>query len=93
MGATIRIPTPLRPLVGGERAVQASGASVREVLDDLISVHEGIRPRIYDDSGALRRFVNIFLNDEDIRGQDGLETRVGDGDVLSIVPAIAGGVR
>ena len=91
MSATIRIPTPLRPMAGGQREVEVEGKSVRELIDNLAAAHSGIRERICDDSGAVRRFVNLFLNDEDIRTIKGLETEVKDGDVLSIVPAIAGG--
>jgi len=91
--ATIRIPTPLRTLSGGAQQVQARGATIGEVLADLEASYPGIKARICDDSGAVRRFVNIFANDEDIRFLDNLDTRVADGDEVSIVPAIAGGRR
>ncbi len=93
MPATVRIPTPLRPLTQGRDELQVDASSVREVLETLEQEAQGIRARICDDKGELRRFVNIFLNDEDVRYLDGLESPVKDGDVLSIVPAIAGGRR
>jgi len=89
--ATVRIPTPLRKFTQGKDEVAISGASVREVLANLESSYPGIRERICDDSGAVRRFVNVFVADEDIRFLDNLDTQVKDGDEVSIVPAIAGG--
>lgn len=89
--ATIRIPTPLRKFTEGKDEVSISGASIRELLDNLDASHPGIGERIRDDKGEVRRFVNIFVKDEDIRFLDGLETKVGDGDEISIIPAIAGG--
>ena len=88
--ATVRIPTPLRNLTGGEEQVQAPGDTVRAVVDALEQKHPGIRERLVDDKG-VRRFVNIYLGDEDIRFLDGLETKLKETDELSIVPAIAGG--
>ena len=90
MAITVRIPTPLRTLTGGEEAVAAAGANVKEVVEDLEKNHPGMRDRLLDDKG-VRRFVNIYVGDEDIRFLDGLETALKDGDELSIVPAIAGG--
>jgi molybdopterin synthase sulfur carrier subunit len=89
--ATVRIPTPLRKYTEGKDEVEVGGASVRELLDNLDSSHAGIGERIRDDKGAVRRFVNIFVGDEDIRFLDGLDTAVKDGDEISIIPAIAGG--
>ncbi len=89
--ATVRIPTPLRKLTQGAEEVSAAGGTVGEVLTDLEKNYPGIKARICDDSGQVRRFVNIFANDEDIRFLDNLETRVAEGDEVSIVPAIAGG--
>jgi molybdopterin converting factor small subunit len=89
--ATVRIPTPLRKFTQGKDEVAITGASVREVLANLESSYPGIRERICDDSGAVRRFVNVFVADEDIRFLDNLDTQVKDGDEVSIVPAIAGG--
>ena len=89
--ATVRIPTPLRKLTDGKEEVAASGSTVGEVLENLDKAHPGIRARICDDSGAVRKFVNIFANDEDIRFLQNLDTPIKDSDELSIVPAIAGG--
>jgi molybdopterin synthase sulfur carrier subunit len=89
--ATVRIPTPLRKLTDGKEEVTASGSTVGEVLENLDKAHPGIRARICDDSGAVRKFVNIFANDEDIRFLQNLETPLNDSDEVSIVPAIAGG--
>ena len=90
MQVTVRIPTPLRTLTGGEEAVQVSGATVKDVIDDLESKHPGMRERLLDAKG-VRRFVNIYVGDEDIRFLDGLETKLEGGAEISIVPAIAGG--
>jgi molybdopterin converting factor small subunit len=89
--ATVRIPTPLRKYTEGKDEVAVTGASVRELLDNLDSSHAGIGERIRDDKGDVRRFVNIFVGDEDIRFLDGLDTKVADSDEISIIPAIAGG--
>ena len=88
---TVRIPTPLRPFTRGRDQVQISGGTAREVLDGLERECAGIRSRLCDEKGDLRRFVNLFLNEEDLRHSGGLDAPVKDGDVLSIVPAIAGG--
>jgi molybdopterin synthase sulfur carrier subunit len=89
--ATIRIPTPLRKLTEGKEEVAASGATVGEVISNLDQAYPGIKARICDDSGAVRKFVNIFANDEDIRFLKNLDTPIKDSDEVSIVPAIAGG--
>ncbi len=89
--ATVRIPTPLRKLTQGQDEVQAAGANVGEIITNLESSFPGIKARICEDSGEVRRFVNIFANDEDIRFLQNLETPVKDSDEISIVPAIAGG--
>ena len=91
MSVTIRIPTQLRTLTGGAGEVEADGASVGEVLKALDAAHPGLAERLFDDSGNLRRFVNVFLADEDVRFLDGLATPVTPGQTLSIVPAVAGG--
>jgi len=91
MPATVRIPTQLRSLSGGAAEVTADGATVAEVLTALDAGHPGFAERLYDDTGTLRRFVNVFLAEEDIRFLDGLDTPVTDGQTLSIVPAVAGG--
>ena len=91
MPVTVKIPTPLRPLSRGRDQVQVAGATARAVLESLEKECAGIRSRLCDERGEMRRFVNLFLNDEDVRHLGGLDTPVKDGDVLSIVPAIAGG--
>jgi molybdopterin converting factor small subunit len=91
MSVTVRIPTQLRTLTGGNGEVPVEGSTVGEVLKGLDSAHAGFAERIFDDSGDLRRFVNVFLADEDVRFLDGLATPVTDGQTLSIVPAVAGG--
>jgi sulfur-carrier protein len=88
---TIKIPTPLRKLADGHDEVQAEGGTVAEVLDALESKHPGFKEKLFDEKGNLRRFVNVYLGDEDVRFLDGLKTEVGAGAQLSIVPAIAGG--
>ena len=87
----VRIPTPLRKFTGGSEAVEAEGGTVTALVADLDRRYPGIRERICDDSGQVRRFVNLFVNGEDIRFLQHLDTPVKDGDEVSIVPAIAGG--
>jgi len=89
--ATVRIPTPLRKLTDGKEEVAAAGSTIGEVITNLEKAYPGIRARICDESGAVRKFVNIFANDEDIRFLNNLDTPVKDSDEVSIVPAIAGG--
>ena len=89
--ATVRIPTPLRKLTQGAEEVAAAGKTIGEVITDLEKNYPGIKDRICDDKGAVRRFVNIFVKDEDIRFLKNLDTPVSDADEVSIVPAIAGG--
>ncbi len=91
MAVTVRIPTPLRKFTGDRADVEVRGATVREVIDNLEARHSGIKERMVDESGAIRRFVNVYVNEEDIRFLDGSETDVKDGDQVTIVPAIAGG--
>jgi len=88
---TVRIPTPLRSLTGGTAEVAVDGADLRTVVTNLDAVHPGLAERLLGDDGELRRFVNVFVRDEDVRFQSGLDTPVGDGDTVSIVPAVAGG--
>lgn len=90
MAVIVRIPTPLRTLTGGEEQVRVEGTTVLQVIENLEKKHPGMRERLLDDKG-VRRFVNIYAGDEDIRFLDGLETTVTDNQELSIVPAIAGG--
>jgi len=89
--ATVRIPTPLRKLTNGQEEVSAAGATIGEILTDLEQHYPGMKERLCDDKGQVRRFVNIFANDEDIRFLQNLETPVKEKDEISIVPAIAGG--
>jgi molybdopterin synthase sulfur carrier subunit len=89
--ATVRIPTPLRKLTQGNEEVSAAGKNIGELIADLEKKFPGIKERICDETGAVRRFVNIFVKDEDIRFLQNLDTPVKDADEVSIVPAIAGG--
>ena len=89
--ATIRIPPVLRPSVGGEREVSADGSNVGEVLEALASAHPETKGQLFGEDGELNRYVNVYLNDEDVRVLDGLGTPVGEGDSLVILPAMAGG--
>ena len=89
--ATVKIPPVLRPSVGGEKQVSADGASVGEVLNSLASAHPDTQTQLFSAEGELNRYVNVYLNDEDVRVLDGLETAVGEGDTLVILPAMAGG--
>jgi sulfur-carrier protein len=91
MSVTVRIPTQLRTLTGGSGQVFVEGSTVAEVLKALDGAHAGFSERLFDDGGELRRFVNVFLADEDVRFLEGLATPVADGQTLSIVPAVAGG--
>ncbi len=90
MAATVRIPTPLRNHTDGQDVVSADGNTVAEVIDDLEKNYPGLKAKLVDDKG-VRRFVNIYIGDEDIRFMDKIDTAVKDGDEISIVPAIAGG--
>jgi molybdopterin synthase sulfur carrier subunit len=87
----VRIPTPLRPLTKGQGEVETKASSVVEMIEALNSTHPGIKDRLCDETGELRRFVNIYVNEEDIRFLKGKDTSLKDGDEVSIVPAIAGG--
>ena len=89
--ATIKVPPVLRPSTGGEKEISAGGATVGQVLGSLADEHPATKTQIFGDGGDLNRYVNVYLNDEDVRVLDGLETGVGDGDVLVILPAMAGG--
>jgi len=90
METIVRIPTPLRTLTGGSDEVKATGATVGDVIDDLETRHPGIRDRLLDEKG-VRRFINIYVGEDDVRVLEGLKTPVKSGDEISIVPAIAGG--
>ena len=91
MPAEVRLPTVLRAQADGQATVTVEGATVGEVFHSLIGQYPGLRENLLDDTGGLHKFVNVYTNDEDIRYLDGLDTKVGDGDVLSILPAVAGG--
>jgi sulfur-carrier protein len=91
MGVEVRVPTILRKYTDGAKSVSAGGQTVREVIDGLEASHKGIRGAVVTDNGELHRFLNVYLNDEDIRFLGSLETPVSDGDVISILPAVAGG--
>ena len=92
MSVTVRVPTILRPLTGGQSEVSVDGAATLvELLDKLDAEHPGIRARVLDDEGKLRRFVNIYVGEEDVRFAGGLQTPTPDGATVSIIPAVAGG--
>jgi sulfur-carrier protein len=90
MAIEVRIPTILRSYTDGAKAVEGSGNTLRDVIDDVDRRHPGLRDRIVDGEG-LRRFVNVYLNDEDVRFLGGLQTPVADGDAVTVLPAVAGG--
>jgi molybdopterin converting factor small subunit len=91
MSVTIRVPTTLRNLTSGESQVSVDGSTVAEVLAALDTAHPGFSDKLLDDEGKLRRFVNVFVADDDVRFMQGMETPVPEGETLSIVPAVAGG--
>lgn len=90
MAIEVQIPTILRTYTGGEKTVTADGATLADLVADLDEKYPGLKDRVTDDAG-LRRFVNVYLNDEDVRFLDGLATTVADGDSVTILPAVAGG--
>jgi MoaD family protein len=92
MAIEVRIPTILRSYTGGAKSVEGSGSTLSDLLADLESRHGGLRERLVDD-GGLRRFVNVYLNDEDVRFLGGLDAPVKDGDTVTVLPAVAGGAR
>lgn len=87
----VRIPTPLQKITGDKGEVEGVGATVKEMIDNLEESYPGLKERLYDEEGKLRRFINIYVNEEDIRFLDGEETKLSDGDDISVIPAIAGG--
>jgi molybdopterin converting factor small subunit len=91
--AKVKIPPVLRPSVGGEKEVEAGGATVGDVLRSLAEAHPETRSQLFSGEGDLNRYVNVYLNDEDVRVLDGLDTGVGESDTLVILPAMAGGSR
>jgi molybdopterin synthase sulfur carrier subunit len=92
MAVLVRIPTPLRKFTGGEESVEVEGASIAAIIENLEKNHPGLKDRICESDGSVRRFVNLYVNGDDIRFLDNLGSAVKDGDEVSIVPAIAGGV-
>jgi molybdopterin synthase sulfur carrier subunit len=91
MPVTVRIPQPLRNLTGNQATVPGGGGTLKACIEDLEANYPGIRERLMDDTGQLRRFVNVYVNGDDVRFMDGLGTALKDGDEVSIVPAVAGG--
>jgi sulfur-carrier protein len=91
MAVTVRIPTTMRPLAGGASTVQVEGETLADVLAALEAAHPGFNDRLFDETGALRKFVNVFVADDDVRYLDGLATAVPAGETVSIIPAVAGG--
>ncbi|MFN8023980.1 MAG: ubiquitin-like small modifier protein 1 [Acidimicrobiales bacterium] len=91
MAVTVRIPTTMRPISGGNSTVSVEGATLGEVLANLEAAHPGFHERLFDDNGGLRKFVNVFVADDDVRYLDGLDTKVPAGETVSIIPAVAGG--
>ncbi len=93
MAVTVRVPTPLRRLTDGQGEIEVEASNIREAIEKLEEKFPGFKERLLDENGELRKFVNLYLNDEDIRFLKGIDTDLKDGDVISIVPAIAGGKR
>jgi molybdopterin synthase sulfur carrier subunit len=91
MAVTVRVPTTLRPLSGGTKQVEVDPGTLAEVIANLEAAHPGFADRLLDDDGGLRKFVNIFVDDDDVRYLNGLDTPVADGLTVSIIPAVAGG--
>jgi sulfur-carrier protein len=91
MAIEVRIPTILRSYTGGDKAVDGKGETLNDLFADLDTRHDGLRDRLVSDDGALNRFVNVYLNDEDVRFLGGIATPLSDGDVVTILPAVAGG--
>lgn len=93
MPVKVRIPTPLMKLTNNQAEISAEGATIADILNNLENQYAGIKERICEENGTPRRFINIYLNEEDIRFLDGEKTKIKDGDEVSIIPAIAGGAR
>ena len=91
MSATVRVPTTLRTLTAGASEVEVEGDTLADVITNLEGAHPGFKERLLDDEGNLRRFVNVFVADDDVRFLDGLDTKVPAGETVSIIPAVAGG--
>jgi sulfur-carrier protein len=93
MAIDVKIPTILRTYTGGEKTVQADGSTLSALIDDLDAKHTGLKGRLITDDGGLHRFVNVYVNDEDVRFTGSLDTALKDGDAVTILPAVAGGMR
>ena len=91
MAVTVRIPTTMRPLTGGEKQVSVEPGTLHDIVAALEAAHPGMGDRLVDEDGTLRKFVNVFVDDDDVRYLDGLDTKVDDGLTVSIIPAVAGG--
>jgi molybdopterin synthase sulfur carrier subunit len=91
MAVTVRIPTTMRPLTGGDKQVSVAPGTLADVIAALEAAHPGLGDRLLEPDGGLRKFVNVFVDDDDVRYLDGLDTKVADGDIISILPAVAGG--
>ncbi len=91
MTVEVHLPTLLRAHTGGAATLPATGATVGEAFTEVVTAHPGLKGQLVDDSGALHKFVNVYVNDDDIRYLDQLDTKLADGDVISILPAVAGG--
>jgi molybdopterin synthase sulfur carrier subunit len=91
MAVTVRIPTTMRPLTGGQKQVAVAPGTLADVVGELEVAHPGMRDRLLDEDGGLRKFVNVFVDDDDVRYLEGLDTKVPDGITVSIIPAVAGG--
>ena len=91
MPIRVLVPTPIRPYVGGTSSVEVVGRNVGEAMADLVRRHEGVRKHLFDGNGSVRSFVNLYVNDEDVRHLAKMETELRDGDVITIVPSVAGG--
>ncbi|MBI5892237.1 MAG: MoaD/ThiS family protein [Deltaproteobacteria bacterium] len=92
MAIKVRIPTPLRKLTNGKDEVEGGGKNIKDLINDIEKQYPGLKERICEDDGKIRRFVNIYVNDEDIRFKNSIDTELKDGDEISIIPAIAGGM-
>jgi len=91
MPVKVQVPAVLRPHVGGQRSVEASPGTLRDVIAELVGAHPSLSEHLLGEDGQLHRFVNVYVNDEDVRYLEGLDTKLSDGDVLAILPAVAGG--
>ena len=91
MAVTVRIPTTMRPIAGGAASVKVEGATLADVLHNLDQAFPGFQERLFDEFGQLRKFVNVFVADDDVRYLEGVDTKVPDGETVSIIPAVAGG--